>query len=292
MPNSQAGGPPLVSCPRLLSQYIRSFPPYREGVSSIRNLRTRHAMVTRDPPNVGWSIPCFCYMFLFCQPVGIAEQDFLAWHSSLAYHVYCVFSVACGYTWGAVDVLAAGLGSEVRLWGLTQSKMFSTPNRNISQVHLACDVSAYQELSWWVWLTQGNTDLCLEDLRFFWQWLNISVCWDGTLRRLPPVFISKCAVMKWLQMCTPLWPWHWCPTMYWALPEFYTNPLKPVMSVYVLQMGSTVKFIIYDPGYYVFHRFTRFLHGPGQMPITVMLNFNRFYVSLIPCFPSICTSFF
>ena len=27
-PNSQAGGPPLVCCPRLLIQYIRSYPPY------------------------------------------------------------------------------------------------------------------------------------------------------------------------------------------------------------------------------------------------------------------------
>jgi hypothetical protein len=33
-------------------QYIRSFPPYLEGVSSISNLRTRHAMVTKDPPNM------------------------------------------------------------------------------------------------------------------------------------------------------------------------------------------------------------------------------------------------
>ena len=28
-PNSQAGGPPLVGCPRLLIQFIRSYPPYR-----------------------------------------------------------------------------------------------------------------------------------------------------------------------------------------------------------------------------------------------------------------------
>jgi hypothetical protein len=48
----QAGGPPLVGCPRLLIQYIRSYPPYLEAVSSIRNLRTRHAVVTRDPPNM------------------------------------------------------------------------------------------------------------------------------------------------------------------------------------------------------------------------------------------------
>jgi hypothetical protein len=27
MPNPQAGGPPLVVCPRLLIQYIRSYPP-------------------------------------------------------------------------------------------------------------------------------------------------------------------------------------------------------------------------------------------------------------------------
>jgi hypothetical protein len=27
-PKPQAGGPPLVGCPRLLIQYIRSYPPY------------------------------------------------------------------------------------------------------------------------------------------------------------------------------------------------------------------------------------------------------------------------
>ena len=44
-PNPQAGGPPLVGCPRLLIQFIRSYPPYWRR-SSIRNLRTRHAVVT------------------------------------------------------------------------------------------------------------------------------------------------------------------------------------------------------------------------------------------------------
>jgi len=28
-PNPQAGGPPLVCCPRLLIQFIRSYPPYQ-----------------------------------------------------------------------------------------------------------------------------------------------------------------------------------------------------------------------------------------------------------------------
>jgi hypothetical protein len=31
---------------------IRSCPPKVEDVSSIRNLRTRHAVVTKDPPNM------------------------------------------------------------------------------------------------------------------------------------------------------------------------------------------------------------------------------------------------
>jgi hypothetical protein len=52
MPDLQAGGPPLVGCPRLLNQYIYSYPPYLEAVSSIHNLRMRHAVVTRDPPNM------------------------------------------------------------------------------------------------------------------------------------------------------------------------------------------------------------------------------------------------
>jgi hypothetical protein len=38
-------GPPLVGCPRLLIQYICSFPPKLDGISSIRNLRTSHAVV-------------------------------------------------------------------------------------------------------------------------------------------------------------------------------------------------------------------------------------------------------
>jgi hypothetical protein len=51
-PNHQAVGPPFFGCPRLLIQYIRSYPPYLEAVPSIRNLMTRHAVVTRDPPNM------------------------------------------------------------------------------------------------------------------------------------------------------------------------------------------------------------------------------------------------
>jgi hypothetical protein len=53
MPNPNAGVPPLVGCPRLLIQYIRSYPPYLEAVSSIRNLRASHAVVVRGPLNIG-----------------------------------------------------------------------------------------------------------------------------------------------------------------------------------------------------------------------------------------------
>jgi hypothetical protein len=52
MPNPQAGGLPFVGCPGLLMKYICSYPRYMEVVHSIRNLRTHHAMVTGDPPNV------------------------------------------------------------------------------------------------------------------------------------------------------------------------------------------------------------------------------------------------
>jgi hypothetical protein len=52
-PNPQAGVPPTVGCPQLRIQYIRSYPPYLEAVSSIRNPRTRHAVVTMDSLNMG-----------------------------------------------------------------------------------------------------------------------------------------------------------------------------------------------------------------------------------------------
>jgi hypothetical protein len=50
MPNPQAGGPPRVDCPRLFIQCIRSYPPYLEAVSTIRNPRTLHAEVTGTHP--------------------------------------------------------------------------------------------------------------------------------------------------------------------------------------------------------------------------------------------------
>jgi hypothetical protein len=45
----------------LIIQYIRSCPPKLEGVSFIRNLRTRHAAVTRDPPNMAPFLLLFSY---------------------------------------------------------------------------------------------------------------------------------------------------------------------------------------------------------------------------------------
>jgi hypothetical protein len=53
-PNPQAGGSPTVGCPRLLIQYIRSYPPNLEPVSSVRNPRTRHTVVTVDPLNMAF----------------------------------------------------------------------------------------------------------------------------------------------------------------------------------------------------------------------------------------------
>jgi hypothetical protein len=58
-PNTQARGPLFVGCPRLL---IRTYPPCLEAVSSIRNLMTRNAVVTKDPPNKNMRI------FITCTP--------------------------------------------------------------------------------------------------------------------------------------------------------------------------------------------------------------------------------
>ena len=44
-PKPQAGGRPLVGCPRLLIQFLAAT-LLIGGRSSIRNLRTRHAVVT------------------------------------------------------------------------------------------------------------------------------------------------------------------------------------------------------------------------------------------------------
>jgi hypothetical protein len=51
--NPQVERSPLVGCPRLLVQYIRDLLPYLEAVSSVRNQRTRTAVVARDPPKKG-----------------------------------------------------------------------------------------------------------------------------------------------------------------------------------------------------------------------------------------------
>jgi hypothetical protein len=52
MPNFPAGGSPLVDCPRLHMQHICISASYLEAVSSIRNLRMHHVMVTKDPLNM------------------------------------------------------------------------------------------------------------------------------------------------------------------------------------------------------------------------------------------------
>jgi hypothetical protein len=55
MPNHQAGGRSLVGCQRMLFQYFHSYLTYLETVVFIRNLRTRHALATRNPPNMAYT---------------------------------------------------------------------------------------------------------------------------------------------------------------------------------------------------------------------------------------------
>jgi hypothetical protein len=51
-PNTQDGQQPLVGCPRLLIQYIRSYCPYLEAVSSIRLAAVTGTRITRYPFNL------------------------------------------------------------------------------------------------------------------------------------------------------------------------------------------------------------------------------------------------
>jgi hypothetical protein len=53
-PQPQTGDHPLSAicdCLSTMFHYVRCYPPYPEAVPSIRNLRTCHAGVTRDPLN-------------------------------------------------------------------------------------------------------------------------------------------------------------------------------------------------------------------------------------------------
>jgi hypothetical protein len=54
MPNPKTGqrGPPLVCCPLMLTQCIHSYSPHLEIIFTIFNMRTHHAVVTRDILNV------------------------------------------------------------------------------------------------------------------------------------------------------------------------------------------------------------------------------------------------
>jgi hypothetical protein len=91
-PKSQPGGPLLVGCPRLLIQYIRRYPLCLEAVSSNRNLRTRHAIVTRDSLNMDLS-NSFCWLYspwgpglfsvsIYSQSVGLLGQV-ISWSQGL-----------------------------------------------------------------------------------------------------------------------------------------------------------------------------------------------------------------
>ena len=62
-PNPQAGGPPLVGCPRLLIQFIRSYPPYRRPFlySQPEDAPCRGDM---DPPHSPKHLLCSYYILI------------------------------------------------------------------------------------------------------------------------------------------------------------------------------------------------------------------------------------
>jgi hypothetical protein len=60
----------------------------------------------------------------------------------------------------------------------------------------------------------------------------------------------------------------------------FLKHVKAVIDFILSSEHNTVKL-----RFYVFREFMHFLYGPGQMPITVTLNFNGFYVSAVSRFP-------
>jgi hypothetical protein len=68
-PNPNLDGHPLVASTR---SYIRSYPSYLEAVSFIRNPRTRHGVVTRDPVNTD----TFTYLFTaYLMTLSVTEKN-------------------------------------------------------------------------------------------------------------------------------------------------------------------------------------------------------------------------
>jgi len=78
LPNPHARGPPLVDCLQIFIQYIRSYVPYQAAVSSIRNPRTRHAMVTGA--HITW-------------PMGIIVNKFKPYIGGVASRAWCSYQV-------------------------------------------------------------------------------------------------------------------------------------------------------------------------------------------------------
>jgi hypothetical protein len=53
-PNTQAGRPPIVGCPRLIIQCIRCYTLYKDTASSIRNLMAGHGVEARS--RLSWQV--------------------------------------------------------------------------------------------------------------------------------------------------------------------------------------------------------------------------------------------
>ena len=83
-PNSQAGGPPLVGCPRLLIQYIRSYPPYVEAVPQPEDVPCRD---DRDP-----LITACSELHILTPALCLSTILTALWHDSCPtapVHLYC-----------------------------------------------------------------------------------------------------------------------------------------------------------------------------------------------------------
>jgi hypothetical protein len=87
--NSEAGGPPIFGCPRLLIQYNFSYHPYLEAISSSRSLRTQR--VDKGPTWHGLSRCTFSTFKMYSfEPISLFWKERVGlWdHVALCVSVY------------------------------------------------------------------------------------------------------------------------------------------------------------------------------------------------------------
>jgi hypothetical protein len=141
----KAGGLPLTGCPRLLIQYIRSYPPCLEAVSLIRNPRTRHAMVigTHVPVAITTELVIMNLRLLLASSCILKHFKESKWKSSCQSFVLSLgqwLTVSCDkWHWNFRSSFVTTVGS---LW----SRLSTCCTRCCIYVYIRCAKTSWMKL--------------------------------------------------------------------------------------------------------------------------------------------------